>query len=222
MDADVFDHALPPADVAAGRARLRHAACRLLDVALATLMLIVLVPLLALIALAIRLDSRGPVLFRQRRVGLDLREFTVHKFRTMHHGVTSDVHRQHVCELIRGTSPAAKLAADRRVTRVGRVLRRTSLDELPQLWNVLRSEMSLVGPRPAIPYEVREYPPHWLARFAVKPGVTGLWQVSGRSMVSLEEMIRMDVEYVRRRSVWLNLWILVRTIPAVLSTRGAG
>ena len=140
----------------------------------------------------------------------------------MHHGASDDVHRGHVLALIESGTKAGKLAADSRVTRIGGFLRRTSLDELPQLWNVLRGEMSLVGPRPPIPYEVDAYPPHWLGRFAVKPGVTGLWQVSGRSEVSLEEMIELDVEYVRRRSVVFNLWILLRTVPAVLSMRGAG
>jgi lipopolysaccharide/colanic/teichoic acid biosynthesis glycosyltransferase len=132
------------------------------------------------------------------------------------------VHRDYMLALIESGTPAPKLAGDARVTRFGNFLRRTSLDELPQLWNVLRGDMSLVGPRPPIPYEVEHYPPHWFARFEVKPGVTGLWQVSGRSEVSLEEMIELDVEYVRRRSVLLNLWILVRTVPAVLSMRGAG
>ena len=107
------------------------------------------------------------------------------------------------------------------MTRLGRVLRRLSLDELPQLWNVLRGEMSLVGPRPPIPYEVKHYPAHWFERFVVKPGVTGLWQVSGRSELTLEEMVGLDVEYVRRRSLWLNVKIIARTIPVVLSTRGA-
>ena len=134
-----------------------------------------------------------------------------------------DVHRGHILALIEsGTKAAQARRPISRVTRIGGFLRRTSLDELPQLWNVLRGEMSLVGPRPPIPYEVDAYPPHWLDRFAVKPGVTGLWQVSGRSEVSLEEMIELDVEYVRRRSVVFNLWILLRTIPAVLSMRGAG
>ena len=108
------------------------------------------------------------------------------------------------------------MVGDSRVTRFGRLLRRSSLDELPQLWNVLRGEMSLVGPRPAIPYEVEHYPPHWFARFAVKPGVTGLWQVSGRSEVTLEEMVRLDVEYARRRSLWLN-----RLDPGADRARGA-
>jgi lipopolysaccharide/colanic/teichoic acid biosynthesis glycosyltransferase len=117
--------------------------------------------------------------------------------------------------------PLFKMAADTRITRVGRILRRTSLDELPQLWNVLRGDMSLVGPRPPIAYEVENYPSHWFARFDVKPGLTGLWQVKGRSQVPLEEMVALDIEYVRRRSLWLNIWILLCTIPAVLKMRGA-
>jgi lipopolysaccharide/colanic/teichoic acid biosynthesis glycosyltransferase len=168
------------------------------------------------------------VLFRQRRLGRDRKPFTVNKFRTMHDGVTHDRHRRFVLGLINGEPPQSdaprpyfKMIADPRVTRFGRVLRRSSLDELPQLWNVLRGEMSLVGPRPPIPYEVEHYPPHWLARFSVKPGITGLWQVSGRSQVTLEEMVRLDVEYADRRSLWLNVWILVRTVPAVLGARGA-
>jgi lipopolysaccharide/colanic/teichoic acid biosynthesis glycosyltransferase len=207
--------------------RLTDASCRALDVAAAVLLLLLVVPLALLIALAIRLDSPGPVLFRQRRIGRNLKPFTVHKFRTMHHGVTHDKHREYVLSLIAGEEPDSgdgprfKLAADERVTRLGRLLRRTSLDELPQLWDVLRGEMSLVGPRPPIPYEVEHYPRHWFRRFAVKPGVTGLWQISGRSDVTLEEMIALDVKYVDRRSLWMNLWILLRTVPAVLNTRRA-
>jgi lipopolysaccharide/colanic/teichoic acid biosynthesis glycosyltransferase len=202
--------------------------CRVLDVLLSAILLIALTPLFALIAIAISLDSRGPILFRQRRFGQAQKPFVVTKFRTMQHGVGHDAHRTFVLGLIAGDHPERpnggpqfKLVEDERVTRVGRLLRRSSLDELPQLWNVLRGDMSLVGPRPPIPYEVEHYPPHWFARFAVKPGVTGLWQVSGRSELALEEMVALDVEYSRRRSVWLNLWILARTIPAVLSGRGA-
>jgi lipopolysaccharide/colanic/teichoic acid biosynthesis glycosyltransferase len=197
-------------------------------VALASLLLILLSPLLFAIAAAILLDSRGPVLFRQQRLGRALAPFTVNKFRTMRQGVSHDVHRQFVLGLIAGNEPPAadrgprfKLNGDARVTRVGRLLRRTSLDELPQLWNVIRGNMSLVGPRPPIPYEVEHYPPHWFGRFAVKPGVTGLWQVSGRSELTLEEMVKLDLDYVARRSVWLNARIIARTVPAVLSLRGA-
>jgi lipopolysaccharide/colanic/teichoic acid biosynthesis glycosyltransferase len=202
--------------------------CRALDIGLSVLLLSLLMPLFAVIAVAIRLDSPGPVLFRQRRFGRNMEPFVVTKFRTMHHGVAHDSHRTFVLGLIAGDHPERpnggprfKMVEDERVTRVGSLLRRSSVDELPQLWNVLRGEMSLVGPRPPIPYEVEHYPAHWFARFAVKPGVTGLWQVSGRSELALEEMIRLDVDYARRRSLWLNLWILARTIPAVLSGRGA-
>lgn len=205
-----------------GAATFQDIACRALDLVGSGVLLTLLAPLFAVIAVAVKLDSPGPAFFRQRRLGRDRTEFMIAKFRTMRHGADSAVHRDHVLALISENAPAPKLTADVRVTRLGRLLRRTSLDELPQLWNVLRGHMSLVGPRPPIPYEVGAYPPHWLARFAVKPGITGQWQVSGRSTVSLEEMIRMDVDYVGRRSVWLNLGILLRTVPAVLTTRGAG
>jgi lipopolysaccharide/colanic/teichoic acid biosynthesis glycosyltransferase len=208
--------------------RLLDASCRALDIVGSAILLLLLAPLLLVIAIAIRLDSRGPAFFRQQRIGRDLRPFTVNKFRTMYDGVAHDQHREFVTDLISGETPKPqapgpryKMTRDPRVTRCGRLLRRSSLDELPQLWNVLRGEMSLVGPRPPIPYEVEQYPPHWFARFEVKPGVTGLWQVSGRSNVTLEEMVRLDVEYIRRRSLWLNITIILRTVPAVLSTKGA-
>jgi lipopolysaccharide/colanic/teichoic acid biosynthesis glycosyltransferase len=203
-------------------------AYRAVDILVASLMLAVLSPLLVLIAVAIRLESAGPSLFRQQRLGRSLKPFTASKFRTMVAGVSHDVHREFVLGLIAGMEPPEadrgprfKLNGDARVTRVGKILRRTSLDELPQLWNVIRGDMSLVGPRPAIAYEVEHYPPHWFERFAVKPGMTGLWQVSGRCDLTIEEMIRLDIEYVRSRSPRLNLWILLRTLPAVLSLRGA-
>jgi lipopolysaccharide/colanic/teichoic acid biosynthesis glycosyltransferase len=220
--------ATPAAAEPARPARVVEIGCRALDVTLATFLLVVLLPVMLVIALAIRLDSRGPVFFGQRRLGRSLAPFMVHKFRTMRQGVSHDVHRQFVLSLIAGDEPPKadgkprfKLSSDDRVTRTGRILRRMSLDELPQLWNVVRGEMSLVGPRPPIPYEVEAYPPHWFARFAVKPGVTGLWQVSGRSELTLEDMVKLDIQYVQRRSLWLNVWILARTVPAVLTGRGA-
>jgi lipopolysaccharide/colanic/teichoic acid biosynthesis glycosyltransferase len=211
--------------------RYSAAACRALDVAVSTVLLLLLVPAFLIIAAAIRLDSRGRVLYRQRRVGRGQEPFTVNKFRTMHSGAGHETHREFVIELIAREQlqikPADdeanffKMANDARVTRIGRFLRKSSLDELPQLWNVLRGDMSLVGPRPPIPYEVEHYPPHWFDRFAVKPGMTGLWQVSGRSELTLEEMIALDVEYARNRSLWLNLKILARTVPVVFVGRGA-
>jgi lipopolysaccharide/colanic/teichoic acid biosynthesis glycosyltransferase len=214
--------------VGAGESRQCAAACRALDVAISAVLLLALLPVFLILAAAIRLDSPGRVLYRQRRVGRDLGPFTVNKFRTMHSGAGHETHRQYVIGLIEGQDDTQdaepnffKMANDDRVTRVGRFLRKSSLDELPQLWNVLRGDMSLVGPRPPIPYEVEHYPPHWFERFAVKPGMTGLWQVSGRSELTLEEMIALDVEYARGRSLWLNVKILARTVPVVFAGRGA-
>jgi lipopolysaccharide/colanic/teichoic acid biosynthesis glycosyltransferase len=239
--------ALAPAAPRSG-GRLVDISCRALDIAGSALLLVLMAPLLAAIAIAVRLDSPGPAVFRQQRIGRGRRPFTVNKFRSMHDGAAHDRHREFVLGLIKGEQPrhhipdheivgqdtadrdAAdndgprpyyKMVADPRVTHFGRILRRSSLDELPQLWNVLRGDMSLVGPRPAIPYEVDHYPPEWFDRLTVKPGITGLWQVSGRSQVTLEEMVRLDVQYADRRTLWLNLWILARTVPAVLGAKGA-
>jgi lipopolysaccharide/colanic/teichoic acid biosynthesis glycosyltransferase len=225
---DPLDLARPVTTEPMMRTQARELACRLLDLVVAGAALAILSPLLLLIAVVIRLESSGPAIFNQRRVGLGLQPFTVHKFRTMRQGASHDAHRAFVTNLIEGKAPPAvdgkprfKMASDDRITRVGRFLRRSSLDELPQLWNVFRGEMSLVGPRPSIPYEVEKYPPHWFTRFQVKPGITGLWQVSGRCELTLEQMVELDNAYVDRRTFWFNLWILVRTVPAVLSSRGA-
>jgi lipopolysaccharide/colanic/teichoic acid biosynthesis glycosyltransferase len=214
---------------ATSRARGTDVACRALDILLSAAALAVLTPLLIAIAVGVRLDSSGPVIFRQRRLGHRLRPFTVNKFRTMRHGADHERHRAFVLTLMAGHEPPSgrrgprfKLSDDDRVTRFGAILRRTSLDELPQLWNVLRGEMSMVGPRPTIPYEVEHFPSDWFIRFGVKPGITGLWQVSGRCELTYAEMVQLDGEYVDRRSLWLNLWILICTVPVVLSTRGAG
>ncbi len=187
--------------------------------------MILLSPILVLVALSVRLDSPGPAIYRQRRIGRDLEPFSVAKFRTMHVGVAPDAHRAHVEGMISGagerTQPMAKLAEDTRVTRVGAFLRRTSLDELPQLWNVIRGQMSLVGPRPPIQYEVDKYPAEAFRRFAVRPGLTGLWQVRGRSLLTFQQMIELDNEYVETRSLLLNLKILILTVPTVIHGKGA-
>lgn len=200
-------------------------ACRALDLVIASLALVLLFPLLLVIAIVIRLDSRGHALFRQERLGRGVRPFVVNKFRTMHADTSSDEHRAFVQRLIAGDAERHqelfKLAGDKRVTRAGRLLRKSSLDELPQLLNVLRGQMSLVGPRPPLAYEVEKYPAHAFGRFAVKPGITGWWQVCGRSQLSFDEMIALDLEYAARRSLWFNLRILARTLPIVLLGRGA-
>ena len=207
--------------------RVSDIATRALDMVGSAFLLLLLSPFLAIIAIAIKLDSRGPVVFWQERLGRDLRPFRVAKFRTMGTGATTETHRVHVERMIREghgdgqTRPMAKLHRDPRVTRVGSFLRKTSLDELPQLWNVLLGEMSLVGPRPPIQYEVDAYPARAYRRFAVRPGITGLWQVSGRSLTTFSEMIDLDTEYVERRSFWLNVKILLLTFPTVLHGKGA-
>jgi lipopolysaccharide/colanic/teichoic acid biosynthesis glycosyltransferase len=217
-----------PAEVGvATNSRFAEAAIRLLDLACASVLLVLLSPLLLLIAIVVKLDSRGPAIYRQRRLGKNLKPFSVAKFRTMQEGAASDAHRSHVEQMIaddakRDSRPMSKLQEDARVTRSGTHLRRTSIDELPQLWNVLKGEMSLVGPRPPLQYEVDRYPAAAFRRFAVRPGITGLWQVSGRSLLTFGQMIELDAEYVERRSLLLNLKILLFTLPTVIHGKGAG
>ena len=201
---------------------------RLLDLAVALPCLILAAPLLLAVALAIRLTTPGPALFRQVRLGRDRRPFVLCKFRTMYTGCPDDVHREYVRKLLTGSRPpdggregVFKLDGDARITPVGRLLRRTSLDELPQLLNVIRGDMSLVGPRPALDWEAEMFGAGYDRRFAVPPGLTGLWQVSGRNALTMTQGLDLDIEYVGRQSLALDLWILARTIPVVLSTRGA-
>lgn len=215
--------------------RLYLRAKRFLDLVLATVMLVVATPIMLLVALAIRLDSPGPIVFRQKRVkgiGPDGEPilFTFYKFRSMVHRADSSEHKKYMTDFINGNGkmhkdsngrPVYKLASDRRVTRVGKVLRKSSLDELPQLICVIKGDMSLVGPRPAIPYEVEQYKEWHKRRLMVTPGITGLWQVKGRSSVTFDEMVRWDIEYAEARSLRMDLGILLRTIPAVLSGKGA-
>jgi lipopolysaccharide/colanic/teichoic acid biosynthesis glycosyltransferase len=204
---------------------------RALDVAGAGLGLVLAGPLMALLALLIRLDSRGPVFFAQTRVGRGGKLFRMIKFRTMVYGASAAAHQELVTKMLQGEEDTAahvatdgskvfKLAQDGRVTRVGKWLRRYSLDELPQLFNVLRGEMSLVGPRPPITYEVEAYDLWQYDRLGMAPGITGLWQVSGRNLLTYRQMCELDVEYVRQWSLWLDLRIMLKTIPVVLFNTG--
>ena len=220
LDPDVEPE--PDARPAVSHSRLK----RILDGVGAVVLSIVLLPLGLLIALAVRLDSPGPVLFRQTRVGYRGRTFTVLKFRSMGHDCGDGPHREYVRGLVTGEAETRndeggyKLADDERVTRVGAWLRRTSLDELPQLINVLRGEMSLVGPRPPLPYEVEAYDARQLRRLECRPGLTGLWQVSGRNRLSYRGMVELDLEYIRDWSPGLDLKILLRTVPVVVANTG--
>jgi lipopolysaccharide/colanic/teichoic acid biosynthesis glycosyltransferase len=218
---------------------LNFAFKRIVDVTASAALLLLLSPLLVLIALAIRCDSDGPSLYKQDRVGArrstkngrvvwETHTFRLYKFRSMFRNADPAIHQVYIKAFIAGQGEIAsadgtkfKLDDDRRITRVGKMLRRTSLDELPQLFNVLKGEMSLVGPRPVPTYEVAEYEEWHRARLLAKPGITGLWQVKARGRVSFDEMVRMDIEYARNQSVWLDLKLLWLTIPSVLSGRGA-
>ena len=217
MGGTIADQSPAPVLVAlavAGRGPLRDAVERVL----AALALAALLPFLVLLALAIRLDSRGPALYRQQRVGFGGRPFRMWKLRTMH--TDADDRRADLSEAM-GWPPLFKMVDDPRVTRVGRFLRRWSLDELPQLWNVATGDMSFVGPRPGMPDEVGAFHEAFARRFSVKPGITGLWQVSGRSTLSWQESVRLDLAYVDDRSLSLDVLILFRTVPAVLRRDGA-
>jgi lipopolysaccharide/colanic/teichoic acid biosynthesis glycosyltransferase len=203
----------------------REAAKRALDIVVSMVALLVLAPLLVTLWLLVRSTSAGPGLFRQERLGRNMRGFSMLKLRTMYMTGSDQIHRDYVAGLLAGEQEAAagprgllKLETDPRITPVGAWLRRTSLDELPQLFNVLKGEMSLVGPRPALPYEAEMWSsvyPEYKLRFEVRPGMTGLWQVSGRSRLSVREWLHLDADYVRRRSFGLDLVILARTLPAL-------
>jgi exopolysaccharide biosynthesis polyprenyl glycosylphosphotransferase len=202
------------------RSRGARLAKRVLDVLGSTVGLLVLSPVLLVLALAVKLTSRGPILFMQERCGLGGHPFRFYKFRTMvedAEGRKSDL--EHLNEMI---GPVFKIRRDPRITSLGRVLRKVSLDELPQLWNVLRGDMSLVGPRPPTPDEVVRYNARQVQRLSVMPGITGLWQVSGRNDISdFERWIDLDLEYARTWSLWLDLRILLKTVVVVALLRGA-
>jgi len=171
----------------------------------------------AVVALIVRCGSRGPVFFHQKRVGYKGREFTCYKFRTMKVNADTAKHRDHTRQLINSQAPMVKLDASRdpRLAPLGAFLRATGLDELPQLINVLKGEMSIVGPRPCIPYEYELYEPWQRRRFDAVPGLTGLWQVSGKNRTTFNQMIRLDIEYSERSSLWLDLKIILKTLPAL-------
>lgn len=192
---------------------------RLFDLVAALGGLGLLLPLFPFIVLLIKLDTPGPIFFRQERVGRRGRLFTCWKFRSM--VVDAEERKSSLSHLNEATGAAFKIRDDPRITGVGRFIRRSSLDEFPQLFNVLRGDMSIVGPRPQIPDEVRQYTPGQAIRLLVKPGLTCLWQVSGRSHLDFDEWMALDIEYVRRRGAALDAWILGRTLPAVIERKGA-
>ncbi len=198
---------------------------RFFDLIISAIALLALSPVLAAIALAVRLDSPGPALFAQRRVGKGGKEFTLFKFRSMYYGADEGIHRAFAKQYIHGQCEAEgntcfKPKDDPRVTRVGKFLRMTSLDELPQIINILKGEMNWVGPRPTS-FGIETYDLAYTERLEVKPGLTGLWQVEGRSTLDLHERIKLDIKYIENQGLLFDVWILLRTVGAVVTRRGA-
>ena len=203
-----------------------------IDVVGSLIGLILFSPIILITAIAVKTTSPGPIIFRQTRVGVKGKRFSFYKFRSMYCNSDDQIHRQYVTDLIKGNhekinpgngdKPLFKMNADPRITRVGRIIRKLSIDELPQFINVLRGDMSLVGPRPPLPYEVENYESWHLRRILeVKPGITGLWQVDGRSQTSFDDMVRMDLRYVQNWSLWFDVEILAKTVRAVVHSKGA-
>jgi len=201
---------------------------RLLDVAFTLVLLVPFGLVMALVALSVCLTSEGPILYRQRRVGENGAEFEMLKFRSMYVNNDDETHRKAIERYMQGQTlngdgsgpNAFKLGHDSRITPVGRFIRKTSLDELPQLFNVLRGEMTLVGPRPPLPYEIRMYSPRDWLRLAAKPGLTGPWQVYGRSRVPFREMVEMDIAYLERQSLLEDIKLMALTVPVMVAARG--
>jgi lipopolysaccharide/colanic/teichoic acid biosynthesis glycosyltransferase len=191
---------------------------RALDVTLIVLALPLLLPVAVVITLIIRTTSKGPVLFQQERVGYRGQRFMCLKFRTMHCGAETVSHQGHLQHLMNSDAPMIKLdsSGDSRIIPFGKILRAAGLDELPQLFNVLNGEMSLIGPRPCLPYEAEQYLPWQRERFNAAPGLTGLWQVSGKNRTTFTRMIQLDIEYTRNKSLWLDVKIIFKTVPALL------
>lgn len=225
-----------------GASRQYYYLKRAMDIVLTLVLLFLIWPLMLLIAVLIKIDSRGPIFFVQKRVGArrrysngqvvwEITTFNMMKFRSMFQDAEQSLHQEYIKAYVEGRENLAqtegdesihKLQYDPRITRVGRIIRKTSMDELPQLFNVLKGEMSLVGPRPVPTYEFESYQPWHRERMNALPGISGLWQVTARCQVPFNEQIQLDVDYVRRQSLWLDISILLRTIPAVISGRGAG
>lgn len=196
---------------------------RLFDIMTAAMLLILTSPILIIVALAIKFDSRGPIIFKQVRIGKYQKKFNFYKFRSMYVGSNEAIHRDYIKNLLTKESEEKheglttyKLTHDPRITRVGAFIRKTSIDELPQLINVLEGQMSMIGPRPAISYEIEYHDKDMLKRFSVKPGITGLWQVNGRSALTYRQMVEMDLYYIEHWSLWLDIKIAFKTLPQIL------
>lgn len=192
---------------------------RALDIIASTLGLIILSPILLVVAILIRLESRGPAIFSQKRIGLNKKEFKMYKFRSMVQN--AEELKEKLAKENEMSGPMFKIKNDPRVTKVGKFIRKTSIDELPQLINVLKGEMSLVGPRPSLPKEVSKFEPWMLKRLSVKPGLTCYWQVSGRNNIDFENWMKLDLQYVNDRSFWLDLKLILKTVTVLFGDKNA-
>ena len=192
---------------------------RAIDLTLTLLSMPLVLPISLIVGILIKLDSKGPVLYSQTRVGKGGKTFRIYKFRSMRQG--AEELRPQLQQMNEADGPVFKIRHDPRVTRIGAFLRKSSLDELPQLINILKGDMSIVGPRPPLPDEVEQYTPHQRGRLAVKPGLTCLWQISGRSNVDFDTWVELDLKYIRTQSIWLDIKIICMTLPAVLKGSGA-
>lgn len=232
----------PGFDALSGNRLMYYSSKRIIDVVVSMIALIIFSPILLIVAALIHFDSPGPVIFTQKRVGAkrikkaghygwEKTEFQCYKFRTMVDKADPTIHNQFINALINhdqekisaiqgSNTQVKKIVNDPRVTRWGHFLRRSSLDELPQFWNVIRGEMSVVGPRPAIPYELESYQPWYFQRLEAKPGITGLWQVRARNSVDFDDMVKLDIEYVRKQSFWLDMKIIFMTPLVMLKHKG--
>ena len=196
-----------------------HICKRIMDVVCSAAALAVLSPIFLAVAVAIKLEDKGPVIFTQNRTGKDGKVFRMYKFRSMY--VDAEKRRSELLAQNEADGPLFKIADDPRVTKVGRFIRRTSIDELPQLVNILKGEMSIVGPRPLVTYEQNQCTEYQAQRLLVKPGLTCIWQVSGRSDTSFDELIEMDLEYIRNQSLWLDIKLILKTVVVVFTHKGA-
>jgi lipopolysaccharide/colanic/teichoic acid biosynthesis glycosyltransferase len=224
LDMERLSSRVSSQQIALAKAYDKHWSKRLMDLVITIPALFVLSPLLVSVAIAIRIDSPGPVIFQQERVGRYGKIFKMYKFRSMKNDIDDSLHVEHITAYAKGEldlSKGNKIEADPRITRVGNVIRKASIDELPQLFNVLKGEMSIIGPRPVPIYEVNQYNLWQSERLEAVPGITGLWQVVRRGKSSFKEQLRLDIRYIRNQSFWLNLKILLLTIPAVISKAGA-
>ncbi len=224
LDMDRLSSRVDSEEISRAKTFDRHWVKRVMDLVIAIPVLIALSPLLLIIAVIIKIDSPGPAIFAQERVGRFGRYFKMYKFRSMRTDIDESLHQAHIHAYAQGEldlSNGNKIIEDPRVTRVGKFIRRTSIDELPQFFNVLKGDMSIIGPRPVPVYEVDEYNLWQSERLDAMPGITGLWQVVRRGKSSFDEQLRLDIRFIRNQSLWLDLKILLLTIPAVISKAGA-